>query len=142
MSCSWRSAGGKLGLSKTPTSGTPGTRSRNRPSRFGSIKVVIKVMPRGVAAGPVPAFDQPGPDRVAARPEHDRDRRSGAFGCDCRRLAAGRRQHVHAAAHQVGGQRWQKAVLTACPSELDRDVLALDKTAFGEPLAEGGDEVR
>jgi len=40
--------------------------------------------------------------------------------------------------------------LTACPSELDHDVLALDKTAFlaldktafGEPLAEGGDEVR
>ena len=95
----------------------------------------------GVAAGPVPALDQADTDRIAAQPEHDRDGRGRALGGECRRLAAGRRQHVHSAAYQLGRHRGQQIVLTARPAKLNRDVLALDKAAFGEAAAEGGDEM-
>src|SRR5262252_2355484 len=43
--CSWSAAGGKSGLMSTPIRATPGTRSRNNPSRFGSIRLVNRVTP-------------------------------------------------------------------------------------------------
>jgi len=140
ISCNWRSADGKLGFCRTPTRGTPGTRSRSRPSRFGSMRRVSKVTPV-VAAGPVPALDQAHADRIAAQSEHDRNGRGGALGRERRRLAAGRRQHVHPAAHQLGRHFRQAVVLTARPAELDRNVLALDKAPLGQAAAERGDEV-
>jgi hypothetical protein len=34
------------------------------------------------------------------------------------------------AAHEIGGERWQAAVIAARPAERDRDILAVDKAAL------------
>src|SRR5262249_29016558 len=54
-----REAVGNLGLSRTPTSGTPGTRSRNSPRRFGSISVVSKVTPIALPPGGLTLWTRP-----------------------------------------------------------------------------------
>src|SRR5262249_45112651 len=51
ISCNCRAAGGKLGLTKTRMSGTPGTSSRSKPSRFGSMSAVSRVTPVMLAPG-------------------------------------------------------------------------------------------
>jgi hypothetical protein len=93
-----------------------------------------------VAAWPVEALDQASADRIASYREHDRDARCSVLGRE--RRAAHRGEHDHAAAHQIGGHRRQQLVLTARPAELDRNVLALDKAAFGQAAAEGNNEMR
>src|SRR5215813_6923645 len=105
ISCNCRAAGGKLGLTKTPTSGTPGTSSRSKPSRFGS------------------------------------NGRRRSFGCKCRWLSAGGRQHRHAPVHQFSRHCRKEVVLTARPAELNDDVLALDVAALSQAVTECGDEM-
>jgi hypothetical protein len=58
---------------------TPGKRSRNIPSRFGSIELDITVYPVSGAAN---AFDQAASDWIAADPCHDGNCRSRLFACE------------------------------------------------------------
>jgi hypothetical protein len=41
----------------------------------------LKIYPGGIAAGPIVARHQTGPDRIGASPKHDWDGRSCGFGC-------------------------------------------------------------
>src|SRR3954449_10341041 len=59
--------------------------------------------PSEVAARPGEAGDQPVPDRVAATPEDDGDRRGRAFCGKCTRRAA-RDDQIDLAADELGGQ--------------------------------------
>jgi hypothetical protein len=87
---------------------------------------------RHVATRPVEAFHQTVADGIAAHSEDDRDCRGGAFRCVRRGVAANRCKYVHPATHEIGSERRQFAVIAARPAELDRDVLALAKTALLE----------
>ena len=91
-----------------------------------------------VAAGPGEAGDKTKPDRVIADTEDDRDRRCCSFGRERRRDVAGRGDHGHLSADQIGQQRRQAIVLDLQPVVLDRDVLAFDVAGFVEAFAERG----
>jgi hypothetical protein len=86
-------------------------------------------------SGSLEALDQADANRIRSESS------SRALRRECRWLAIGRRQHVDAAAHQIGGHGGQKVVLTAIRRVLDHNVLALDKAAFGQSLAESDEEV-
>src|SRR5262249_12408598 len=51
MSASWLSAWEKLGFNKNPIVSACGTTSRNNPSRFGSISLVMLVIPLALPPG-------------------------------------------------------------------------------------------
>jgi hypothetical protein len=87
---------------------------------------------RHVTTGSVETFHQTVADGIAAHSEDDRYCRGGAFGCMRGGVAANRCEHVHPAAHEIGGERRQFAVIAVRPAELDRNVLALAKTALLE----------
>jgi hypothetical protein len=57
-----------------------------------------------------------------------RERRSGATWGD---------DHVHLAANQIGGQRWQSIVSILGPAVFDRDILALQIAGLFQPLPDG-----
>ena len=59
-----------------------------------------------------------------------------------RRVASNSGENIHPAAHQVGCHFRQAVVFTARPSELDHNILALDKAALGQAAAECGEQVR
>src|SRR5262249_10147783 len=140
--CSWYAAAWKFGLMSTPIRATPGTRSRSRPSRFGSIRFVTKVapviLPPGrlrLATSPTFTGSPPSPNTIGIVA-------GGAYGAERARAAAGRADRGRVAAHQVGGDGRQAGVVPVRPTELDRDVLPLDEAAFGQAAAERGDQMR
>src|SRR5215472_10418232 len=52
-------AGGKFELSRTPTNRTPGTSSRSRPNRFGSIRLVSEKTPVALLPGRLKLLTKP-----------------------------------------------------------------------------------
>ena len=91
-----------------------------------------------VAAGPGEAGDKTKLDRVFADAEDDRDRRCCSFGRERSGRDAGRGDHGHTAADQIGHQCRQAIVLALQPVVLDRHVLAFDVAGFVEAFAERG----
>src|SRR5215831_7649358 len=132
ISRNWRGAVGNLGLSRTPTSGTPGTRSRNSPRRFGSISVVSKVTPVALPPGWLTLWTKPA---LTGSPPNPNTIGMVAV-ARLAASAAGGRQHAHSAAHEIGRHCRQKIVLAARPAELDRNVLALDEAALPQAATE------
>ena len=90
-----------------------------------------------VAARPGEAGDKTKPDRVIADAEDDRDRRGCSFGRQCGQVA-GRGDHGHLSANQIGHQCRQAIVLALQPVVLDCHVLAFDGAGFVEAFAERG----
>src|SRR5215471_18276745 len=128
--CDWRADGAKLGLSRAPTSWASGTRSRNSPNRFDSMRFVIRVTPVTLPPGRLKLSTKPSLTGSPPHPEHDRDSGCGALGRARRRIAADRGEHVDPAAHEIGRHFRQAVVFTARPAEFDRDILALDEATF------------
>ena len=95
-----------------------------------------------VAARPGEAGDKTKLDRVFGDAEDDRDRRGCSFGRERSGAVAGRGDHGHATADQIGHQRRQAIVLALQPVVLDRHVLAFDVAGFVEALAERGRKAR
>ena len=91
-----------------------------------------------VAARPGEAGDKTKPDRVFADAEDDRDRRCCSFGRERDGHVAGRGDHGHLSADQIGHQCRQAIVLALQPVVLDRHVLAFDVAGFVEAFAERG----
>ena len=89
-----------------------------------------------VAARPGEAGDKTELDRVVADAEDDRDGRGCSFGRERAEAVAGRGDHGHVTADQVGHECRQAIVLTLQPVVLDRHVLALDVAGFVEAFAE------
>ena len=90
--------------------------------------------PGGVAAGAIEARDEAGTDRVGAKVEDDGGGCGGRFGGERGGITSDRADHGDIAAHQIGSQRGQAAVVAARPAELDRDVLAFDEAALFEGM--------
>ena len=98
-----------------------------------SERVVEERKARDVAAGTVEARHKAKLDWIiSCREDHgnSRDRHR-----HCRR-SAGRGNHTHLAANQIGCEVRQPIVLTLRPAVLDRKVLALEIAAFTQTLAE------
>jgi hypothetical protein len=93
---------------------------------------------RRVAARPVEARNEANLDRVGTRCENDRDGRGRGLSGDRRRGAAGRCDHGHLAADEIGCERWQSVASTLGPAVFDRDIPAFDIAGFVETLAECG----
>src|SRR6516165_3412076 len=93
---------------------------------------------RQVAIRPVEARDKADPHWIATGVEDDRDRCSRRLDRQRRNVAAGRSDHSHFTAHQVGCKSRQPVVMTVRPSILDRDILTLDITGLAQALAERG----
>jgi len=64
-----------------------------------------KVHAGHIAARPVEAGNEAEFDRVGAGRENDRNGRGRSFRGDCRRAAAGRKDHCHLTTNQIGRQR-------------------------------------
>src|SRR5215510_2789685 len=78
-----------------------------------------------VPAWPIETGDEAIFDGVVAGREYDRNGRAGCLGCP-RRGRAASKDHSYLSAHQFGCEGWQSTVLTVCPTEIHRDLLALD----------------
>ena len=96
---------------------------------------VEKIDAGRVATWPGETGDKTKLDRVFADTENDRDRRRRSFGRQRGRVA-GRGDHGHLSANQIGHQRRQAIVLALQPVVLDRHVLAFDVAGFVEAFAE------
>ena len=108
------------------------------PQPLGRHLVGEKIDAGRVAAGPGEAGDKTKLDRVFADAEDDRDRRGCSFGRERSGHAAGRGDHGHLSADQIGHQCRQAIVLALQPVVLDRHVLAFDVAGFVEAFAERG----
>jgi len=95
-----------------------------------------------VAARPGKAGDETQLDRVFADAEDDRDRRGCSFGRKRGRIAAGRSDHGHATADEVGHERRQTIVSAVQPLVLHRHVLTLNVARLAEALPERGRDAR
>jgi len=91
-----------------------------------------------VAARPGKAGDKTELDGVFADAEDNRDRRGCSFGRLGSKGAAGRGDHGHATADEVGHQSRQTVVFAAQPMILHRHVFALDVPDFVEAFAKRG----
>jgi hypothetical protein len=80
-----------------------------QPQPFSDHLLGEKIHAGRVAARPIQAGDKAKLDGVFA--DADRDRRRCSFGCKRSDVAAGRSDHGHTAAHQIGRQRRQVIVL-------------------------------
>ena len=111
------------------------------PQPLGHHLRVEKIDAGRVAARPGEAGDKTKLDRVSADTEDDWNRRCCSFGRE-RGHVAGRGDHSHLSANQIGHQCRQAIVLTLQPVVLDRHVLALDVAGFIEAFAERGHKAR
>src|SRR5262249_16388946 len=68
--------------------------------------------------------------------------RGRSFGRQCGKMVAGRGDHGHATADEVGHERRQAIVLTRQPVIFDHHVLALDGAGFVEALTERSAKAR
>src|SRR5262249_55010181 len=98
-------------------------------SRFGSSATLNRLTP--VILPPVRFI-------LETRPscKNDRYHRGSRFCREARSGSADSGNHGNLAANQITRQVWQSIILPFRPAVLDRHVLALDKTAFLETLAE------
>src|SRR5262245_40561857 len=96
----------------------------------------LKSSPGRIAAGAVEAGDKTACHWVAARQEHNWNRRGCRF---CRHRRRGiPDNHGHLPLQKLGDQSRQPVVLAAGPSIFNGHVLTLDETDFLQPLAERG----
>jgi hypothetical protein len=107
-----------------------------KPEPFGGEVGHEKIDSGRVAARPVEAGDETKLDRVHSNAKDDRDRRGRGLGRERRRVAAGRGNERHAAAHEVGHQLRQPIVSAAEPVILHGDILTIDIAGFPEACAE------
>ena len=84
---------------------------------------------RRVAARLRKAGDEAELHRIGGTAEDDRNRRGRCLGRD-RRRGAGRGDHGHLSAHQIGRQCRQPIVVTFGPTIFDRHILAFDVSGF------------
>src|SRR5262249_54282875 len=96
----------------------------------------------GVAARPGEAGDETKLDWVFANDEYDRDGRCCSFGRERMNCAAGRDDHRHLSADEIGDHCLQAIGLALCPMGLDRHVLAFEVAGFVKAFAEGGHKMR
>src|SRR5262245_49849308 len=130
-------AGAKFGFKSTATAEAEGTICSS-PRRFSANSVGEDVDTGRIALGSGEAGNEPSLDRIAAAVEHDGDRCGRSLGRSSGRFAADRDDHGDLAANEISGQRGHSLVVTLGPSELDRDILALDESGFLEAFAEAG----
>jgi hypothetical protein len=90
---------------------------------------------RHVSARPVEAGDKSQLHRVTAAVEDNRNCRGRSFSRECRWRASHYGDEGHAAAHQVGRQFWQPAIVIVRPAEFDCRVATIDVASFAQPLA-------
>ena len=107
-----------------------GTSSCSSSSRFGASSTFKVVTPVRLPPGRFRLATSPSCDRVDRYLEDDRNRRGRRLCRQRRRSAAGRGNHGHLTANQIGRQRRQSIVLAVRPAIFDRDVLALDIAGF------------
>ena len=93
-----------------------------------------------VAAGPVEAWHEAGPDGIAARHEHQRCCCRDGLG-DVHPDAVGD-DHGDLPPNEVGRQRSQSVILIVGPAIVDDDVLALDESGFRQSLPKRIDQMR
>ena len=91
---------------------------------------------RDIAAGSVHPGDEAVLHRVTAGLKNDRYHRGSRFCREARSGSADSGNHGHLAANEITRQVRQSIILPFRPAVLDRQVLALDNTAFLETLAE------
>jgi hypothetical protein len=84
----------------------------------------------------IKARDQPDPHWIGTAHEDDGDGRGRSLRCIKGAWTGG--DHSHSTLDKVGGQLGQSIVLILPPAVFDRQILALDKTSFAQPLAECG----
>ena len=89
-----------------------------------------------IAAGSVHRGGEAVLHRVTASLKDDRYHRGSRFCRETRGGSADSGNDSNLAANKVSRQHRQSVILTRCRAVLDRRVLALDKTAFLETLAE------
>lgn len=85
---------------------------------------------RDISARSVQARDKPRPDRVDPQRENDRNRRARRLCGQCRKSAAGRKDHSHRTTDQLGRQLRQSLVSPFRPAVFDQDIAALDIACF------------
>ena len=73
--------------------------------------------------------------RIDAHREYDRNACGRRPGRACRARFASARDHRHPAADHIAQQRWQPIILVLHPTDLDRNVPALDEARFLQALA-------
>src|SRR5262249_39336106 len=93
---------------------------------------------RGGSATPGEACGESKLDWVFANDEYGRDGRCCSFGRERMNCAAGRDDHSHLSADEIGDHCLQAIVLALRPMVLDRHVLAFDVAGFVKAFAEGG----
>ena len=119
----WSRHSGLVGLTSTRDDASPWAPARAAaPAALAPARQLNEVTPGDVAARPVEAGDKASFDRVAADREDDRNRRGRRLGRERRSGAAGRDDHGHLAANQIGRQRRQPIVSALRPAIFDRHV--------------------
>src|SRR5262249_39468082 len=86
-----------------------------------------------VSARTSDALYEPEGDRIDACEEHHRDRCCRSLGRERGRGAAGRSDHGHLAADEIGRHCRQLIVMTVGPAVFNRQILPLDITSFFQP---------
>ena len=112
-----------------------GTSSCSSSSRFGPSSTFNVVTPVRLPPGRFRLATSPTATGSPADREDDRNRRGRRLGRQ-RRCAAGRGNHGHLTANQIGRQCRQSIVLTLRPAIFDRHVAAFDIAGFAQALAE------
>ena len=127
---------GLVGLTSSAMMVAVGTSSCSSSSRFGPSSTFNVVTPVRLPPGRFRLATSPTSTGSAAYREDDRNRRGRRLCRQCRRSAAGRDNHGHLAANQIGRQCRQSIVLALRPAIFDRHVPALDVAGFAQALAE------
>jgi hypothetical protein len=89
-----------------------------------------------VAAWPSEAGDKTKLYRVFANAEDDRDRCGRTFGHKRCKVAGGRGDNGHTAAHEISHERWQAIELALQPVVLHPYVLSLEVAGLFEAVSE------
>ena len=124
------------GLTSTATRAAPGTSSRRSSSRFALNSTLKKLMPVRLPPGRARLATRPSLTGSSVTLKDDGDRRGCRLGRERAGGTAGRGDHGHLTANQIGRQRRQSIQLIVGPAVFDRYVLALDDSR--SPSGPGG----
>ena len=91
--------------------------------------------PRDIAPWARQAGDDAASNRIANKPDDDRDSRGGALGSESRGRGGGE-DEVHLAAHELSRELGELIALPFGVPDLNSDVLALDPAEIAKSLSE------
>jgi hypothetical protein len=90
----------------------------------------------------VQTVDEAKPHRITTKPNHNWNRLGHRSCCQRRSCAAGRDNHIHLTANQIGRQCRQSVILAVRPAKFDCHIAAPDETSFAQTLVERAQIVR